>query len=617
MTETEKLSGLPAFRDLPRDTLKALMSISDKLTLDAGEQIDHDQLNSHLLILWQGAVELEGHNAERLREGPGLMLGLDTYLERENAYYQSVLALRPSRMLRIPFERLRALEDSHPGLAGMLNRVIAERIRHRGLSAETGPRGALAQPVSRVMNSPLTSCAADWTLRRAYQTMRERKIGSLGVSGMFGSLNGIVTMTSLANAMLVKNARPEDSVQSACEEAPTATPDMPLWRAEALRKRKGAKYLVVVEDGRPVGMLSQTNILQALLAQQDVLLDQIGRCVSQTELRRIHDDVVAVARDAWQRNRDVNRAVLLVNDFHLAIQRRCAELTLEEIAAEGMAEAPRPYALIIMGSGGRREMLINPDQDNGIIIGDRDGQPLDADEQHWFQVFTDRFNRNLDTAGYILCPGDIMARNPAYQKTLGGWSDQIRRICRHPSSKFARWANIMFDFDLLYGDARLYSALWTNTLEIISEHPRLLRFMAQDDAEGTPALGLFNRLVPPSNEDTGGRIDIKRQGLRLICNAARIFCLNAGISETNTLERLRALVRQGELSADFADSVVAAHEEFMDLLLAHQIRQAERGEEPDKLIDANELTPLGRESLRMGMHAVKRFQQRLQGRFGL
>jgi len=33
MTETEKLSGLPAFRDLPRDTLKALMSISDKLTL--------------------------------------------------------------------------------------------------------------------------------------------------------------------------------------------------------------------------------------------------------------------------------------------------------------------------------------------------------------------------------------------------------------------------------------------------------------------------------------------------------------------------------------------------------------------------------------------------------
>ncbi len=615
MTETEHLASLPAFRDLPEDTLEALLSVGDTIALDAGDEIGKQQLDSQLLILLQGSLELEGDNGERLREGPGLVLGLDTYLEQETPYYHTARGLRPGRMLCVPFQRLRTLEECHPGLAGMLNRVIADRIRHRGLSSETGPRGALAQQASRVMSSPLATCDADWTLGHAFETMRARKIGSMGVTGADGRLRGVVTMTSLANAAMRKEARPVDDIRAACTDAETVTAETPLWRAEALRKRKGVKYLVVTDDDRPVGMLSQTDILQALLAQQDALLDRIGRCTSLQGLRSIHDDVLAVARDAWQRNRDVNRAVLVINDFHLAIQRRCAELTLDEIAAEGHGEAPRPYALIILGSGGRREMLINPDQDNGIIIGD--GEALAAEEAEWFATFTDRFNRNLDTAGYILCPGDIMARNPAYQKTLGGWSKQIRQVCQHLTLKSARWANILFDFDLLYGDARLYSALWTNALDILADNPRLLGFMVRDDAEGTPALGLFNRLVAAANQDGDGRIDIKRQGLRLICNAARIHCLHAGISETNTVERLRALVRQGELSADFADSVIAAYEEFMDLLLAHQIRQTERGETPDKLINADELTPLGRESLRMGMHAVKRFQDRLQGRFGL
>ena len=40
------------------------------------------------------------------------------------------------------------------------------------------------------------------------------------------------------------------------------------------------------------------------------------------------------------------------------------------ILAEMDGEAPVPFALIVMGSGGRGENFLYPDQDNGLILGD-------------------------------------------------------------------------------------------------------------------------------------------------------------------------------------------------------------------------------------------------------
>ena len=54
----------------------------------------------------------------------------------------------------------------------------------------------------------------------------------------------------------------------------------------------------------------------------------------------------------------------------------------------------------------------------------------------------------------------------------------------------------------------------------------------------------------------------------------------------------------------------------MDILLTHQIQQYRAGEEPDKLVALKNLKPPLRESLRVGMRAVKRFQDRVQDEIG-
>jgi len=284
------------------------------------------------------------------------------------------------------------------------------------------------------------------------------------------------------------------------------------------------------------------------------------------------------------------------------------------LQSEGLGPAPAPYALIIMGSGGRREMLLDPDQDNGLILDD--GAADDGPVNDWFKVFCERVNQHLDRSGYILCPGKIMANNPKYHKTLSQWQQQIRHIAQRPTEKAARWSNIIFDFETLYGDANLTRTLRNSVLEILDEQPRLMQFMVNDDAQGRAPLGWFNRLL--THEDPAGReiVDIKRNGLRIVVNAARILALNSRIATCNTHDRISALIRTGILSRDHGATIEAAHDELLEILLNHQIRQRRAGRVPDKNVAPGELLQPERESLRVAMRAVQRFQEKLQDTIG-
>jgi CBS domain-containing protein len=140
--------------------------------------------------------------------------------------------------------------------------------------------------------------------------------------------------------------------------------------------------------------------------------------------------------------------------------------------------------------------------------------------------------------------------------------------------------------------------------------------MVEDDAEGRPAVGLFNQLLTSHDARHKGKIDIKRNGLRLVADAARIYALHAGLPETNSRRRLKALVHQGVLNRDLVDSVLDAFEELLDLLLMHQVEQLEQGLAPDKFIDPDALSWQTRAVLRVSMRAIKRLQDQLQGQFG-
>ncbi|MCB1761428.1 MAG: CBS domain-containing protein [Gammaproteobacteria bacterium] len=590
------------------------MQASDLLKLNAGATLfrNGDPYREVVYTLIEGDIVMHRASGRQDRVQPGDLLGLANYLDNDD-YRSSVRAITDCSLMVTPARALKRLEHELPDLFNVLNRVIANKLRERSPDRSISS-GVLAEPVTRIMKSPVAYCGPEMNLRQALTMMKERRIGSLVVEDERENLLGLLTYAGLAEAALLEGAKPDDSIlKVACEVPRVIEPDTPLWEAEELMERDIAKYAIVCEDNRPIGIVSKTDILQVLVSRPSTLQNHIHNAHSLSDLAKLYKNMSEVAADARETNNRPSAAVRLLSETHLLMQRRVVELTLDWMNSKGHGNPPTRFAVLILGSGGRHAMTLNPDQDNGIIIGEYPAENEQSVEE-WFERFAKRLNRNLDKVGYPLCDGNIMASNPHFRKTLGEWKKQISHITRKPTAKSARWANVMFDFDTLYGDDELTAELRRHVIAEIKRNPGLLKLMAEDDAEGRPALGFFNQLVTTRDEQ-GEHIDIKRNGLRIIADGARIFALQNGIAVQNSSDRLSALVRLGKLSDDFKDSIQEAHEELLDLVLELQIQQAQSKQKLTKKIQPAHLSQNKRSTLRVAMRAVKRFQDRLLDEF--
>ncbi len=618
----DMLSGTRTFSGVEHSALEALIVKSKVHKLNPGDVLFRpgDEYRNTIFIPYLGTMRLRRKTGREDEVLPGEFIGLANYLD--NATYASTaIATTPARVLEVSAEEFHILERDHPSLFDALNRTIAKKLRER--SPERGiTSGILAQPVTNIMKSPVATCSKDATLLEAFEIMKKRKIGSLVITSDEGHMIGIITFPGLSEALLEKGAAASDQIlENACQTAVSLDPDTPIWEAEEIQRQTNAKQLIILEQGQPIGIISVTDILRRLISRPSALMTQIQLAASIKELQALFKMIKETAADAQDEHHRPSAAVRHLSNTHFALQRRTIELTLKWMKTKGHGEPPCGFAILIMGSGGRKEMMLDPDQDNGIIVQDCPDYEK-AESKAWFDTFCKRMNKNLDRVGYFLCPGDIMARNPMYQKSLSKWKQQITQTIRQPSEKGARWSNILFDFDTLYGDDSLTSELRRHLFVEIQQNPKLLQMMMEHDAEGAPAIGMFNRLITTKTIAAKSKksktievIDIKRNGLRIIADAARIFALQSGVAVQNTTDRLSALVRIGKLSNDMCESVTEAYEELLDMLLTHQIEQAERGEKLDKSINPEELTPQTRGTLRMAMRAVKRFQDSLQDEF--
>ena len=601
------------FRSLSDEVLQDLVASATTSAYSADERIFKEGKPSQdrVYIIRAGRIQLDARGSPLALLHEGDILGLESYVGGAN-YRSTATAITKVELGVLPLSELQDAEARHPELREALTELFTTRLREQAARRQSST-GVWAIPSRTVMNTPLAMVGVDTTLQQAASEMFRRGIGSIGVTDSHKKLLGMVTFKSLARALTEEGVGVQATLSDLVWETPrVVTPDAPMWRAHGLLGQFGIKYLVVCQDSKPLGMISQTDILDTLLSYQSSLRLEIAGAASFKELRAFKKKIGRIADEIRQQNRSAGMAMRALSEVHLTIQRRCIELVLEELEADGCGDPPTEFSFLILGSAGRKEMIVSGDQDNAIIMSDS----VDSSDREWFSEFCDRVNHRLDKIGYEWCSGDIMARNPKFCRTLSEWRDRVRKVIKNPSEKSARWAAIFFDFKTLYGKDSLTVELRNFSLDQFRRKPRLLRAMVEDDAQGRPALGLFNRLVTASDKKRKGKVDLKRNGTRLVADVARIYALREGVSATNTGERLQALMRQGRLDAHLVESVLAAYDELLDITLGHQLRQLERGVSLDKLVDPDELTRIEHEALRTAMRVIRTFQSRLQGDFG-
>lgn len=389
-----------------------------------------------------------------------------------------------------------------------------------------------------------------------------------------------------------------------------------LYHTIARMRRLGHRHMPVVDGAnRPIGLLDLQDAMAVAADQVVGYIDALTQDPDLYGLREAKAAQVDVAQGLLADNISAPEIQALLTHVNNDIYRRVAEKAGALMKEEGGGEPPVRFAVIVMGSTGRGENFINPDQDNGIIL--EDYPPERHNEVNdYFMRFSELLTRNLEGIGFPLCAGHVMATNPLWRKSISEWKYQTLRWFQKRSTFQVQLSDIFFDFDTAYGALTLGRELRDHVMRFVQREPAVLQAMFQTEADRHVALGLFGRLR--AERAQGGispGVNLKHGGVLPLVGAVRLLALKEGIGATSTEQRIGLLHEAGVFSDDEADEYGAALRHLAFLLLRQQLRDFRRIQKATPYVRKSDMSRREKHILRMSLKAVRSLQERVRMEF--
>jgi DNA polymerase-3 subunit epsilon/CBS domain-containing protein len=428
-----------------------------------------------------------------------------------------------------------------------------------------------------VMRFPAVSLPPATPVREALALMMEKGISSVFVdppedqAGPGGSYS-ILTERDLLRAFNSNVAGVRDAPISHYAKGPLVTVESEefVYRAIATMSQRGFRHLGVRDpDGKLVGAISARDLLRQRAGDALSLGDSLERAASPGDLGRIWSDLTTVARGLVFEEADPRDIAAIISRELRALTRRACELAEAEMARRGEGPPPRPYALMVLGSGGRGESLLAMDQDNAIIF---DEGEAGGEADRWFEQLGTLVADMLNEAGVIYCPGGIMASNAEWRLDLAGWRRRLETWITNARPEDLLNSDIFFDAVAVYGERALAETLYDEAQAAAGGSRNFLMAMTLKASDFRPPLNWLGR---PRLEN--GRIDLKKSGLMPIFSAARIAALTHKLDVRSTPERLEGVRQLGEFDGAVIGRLIDAHKVLLGAILRQQLRDIQHG----------------------------------------
>lgn len=446
--------------------------------------------------------------------------------------------------------------------------------------------------------------------------MTESKVTSAMVVGSDDRLIGLITEQDVIRRITLRcdGSEPVDSVMTSDLE--TISESDYLYAAIARMRRFGWRHMPVVDDAnRAVGILDLCDALSDAGATMLRRVDVIAHERSRDGLREIKAAQVALAADLFEDNVPAPEIQSLLSEINSDIHRRILQLELADMKTGGWGDPPVGFCAIVMGSGGRGENFLYPDQDNGFILDDYPDARHGVIDAFFIELAT-RMTRDLDDVGFPYCNGYVMATNPLWRKTRTQWRDQISRWGRKRNTIAIQLADIFFDFRPVYGDEAMAEELRERVTRMARSSPVLLTELDREMERMDVALGWFGRLVTEKEKTAfRGKVNLKHMGTLPLVSAVRLLCLQAGIGETSTALRISRLQDEAVLSANEADYLQGAFKHITGLLLRQQIEDFSAGRPVSNYVHPEAMSKRERDILIDSFKAISSLKDRVRSAF--
>ncbi len=468
----------------------------------------------------------------------------------------------------------------------------------------------------QTLNSPLSAIGSrnpvfvgpQTPIRSALESMSKAGVGSLVIALEDRKPVGIFTQTDLLKRVVLADVPLAAPIEQVMSAKPFLLEEhATAYDAMLAMATHGIRHALVVDAE---GRLSGVVSERDLFALQRIGLRQIRQGI---ESAKAVDALKQAALDVRQLA------------FNMLAQGVGSEQLTQFISALNDALTRRVIELnlaqhdfdgidwcwLAFGSEGRDEQTFSTDQDNGIVFLCDDFHDRD-DLKLRFLSFARAVNEDLDRCGFPLCKGNIMASNPQWCLTLDEWKDQFSSWISRPEPEALLNATIFFDFRPLYGQTNLTERLRRHLLGQTAENPMFLRAMATNALDVAPPLGKLRDFLTDLEPGHPGKIDLKKYGFRIFVDVARIFALATGVHNTNSVQRLRLSAQRLNLRAEEINAVIEALDFIQLLRLRHQHLEGEPGKQGDNLINPDSLNELDRRILKESFRQARKIQTRLK-----
>lgn len=462
-------------------------------------------------------------------------------------------------VLALPVEAMRALAEASPVFADFLQGRVQKflELSRRALQAAYASQAldeqSLEAPLSSLIKGAPLTCAPDTPLRQALEQMRERRVGSMLVTGTAGEPVGILTRHDILDRVTLAGADLSAPIERTMV-APVLSLDEAATAQDAalLMSAQGIRHVPVTRAGALVGIVSERD----LFALQRLSLKQVGTAIraarSIDALKACASDIRRLARSLLSQGVQARRLTALISHLNDLLTQRLLACLAEQHAFDLHA-----ICWVALGSEGRSEQTVATDQDNALIVPD-DTSP---GELAHARAFAARVNDALDACGFPLCKGGIMAREVACAGTRAHWRQRFAHWIEQGAPQDLLDASIFFDLRPLAGQRALAAGLMDEVAQVAQASPRFLKLLALNALERRAPLSWRGAI----DADAQGGLDLKLQGTAIFVDAARILALSQGIAASGTRERFeQAGTRLGRPAA--ANETWASSFEFLQML---------------------------------------------------
>lgn len=455
--------------------------------------------------------------------------------------------------------------------------------------------------ISELMTAPVATTERTTTLLAASRRMVQDGIGSLAVVDERGRAIGIITQQHVVGAVAARGGAALDLPVSAAmtTPVPTIAKDSFAFVAFGRMPRLGVRHLLVVDaEQRPCGMVSAWALMRFRAGGALMISDEIAAAGSGAELAAVWRRMPSLVRGLLGEDVPPLDITAVISAVLRDITARAAEIAVGEMRESGWGEAPAPWCVMVLGSGGRGESTLSADQDNAIVYA---GQAAD---DAWFAEVGQRMCTTLAEAGINLCKGGVMAANAAWRRSAEDWLATTDRWIREADGENLLNLDIFIDLQPAYGESALAEDLRRHLLERAARHAPFLQALASSLKDLPVPLTWFGELVT-----IDGRLSLKTSGLLPLVSTVRLLAVKHHIPLTSTRERLRALLEGGHIARKDAGELREVHATMMLMLLRKQVRDFESGRKLDSQIAPDNMETDERARLRRGFRHIKAVKQ--------